>query len=147
MLSNQTETILRSYQKLTPAEQETYKKEFSEDTKNLYDYLLALGWLPLLFLIAPVLRKVWYIWVILTIAAFVFLQLFYFRKFALHLLKEKNMRGFMEFLIKAELVGAPEPIDADKPKPTIEDSFIRSSTPEKQPPVEEKPVEEEPTVL
>lgn len=92
----------RNFKDYTVPEQDTLKKAFSEDTKNVYDYMLALGFIPLIvFLIF--LSSFWYIGLILSVIAFVFLQLFYSRKVALWLLKVKRTRGYFEKLIKKEI--------------------------------------------
>ncbi len=134
--------VLRSYAKMPKPEQDTLKEEFAEDTNNLYDYLLALGWIPLLLIIIEPLRTVWYLFLILTIIAFVLLQFLQMRMFAKWLLEKKNIRGYAEFLIKAELEDVPEAIDVDAHAPTIEDKFLHHSTPARnQEELEETPIE------
>lgn len=92
----------RSYKDLSKSEKETIEKCFKEETKSVYDYILAIGFIPLIaFLLF--FRAFWYVGLGLTIIAFIALQLFVDQKYACYLLTTRKIRGFREFLIKKEI--------------------------------------------
>ena len=92
----------RSYKELSKSEKETVEKCFKEETKSIYDYILAVGFIPLIaFLLF--FRSFWYVGLVLTIITFVALQLFVDQKYACYLLTTRKIRGFREFLIKKEI--------------------------------------------